>query len=142
MAVRPPAFPHGRFLPQLVIAIYGGYFGGGIGIMMLATLAIAGKTDIHEMNGLKLMLAAAINGVALAEFVLHGVVAWTPGLLMAAGGIIGGYDGRIDSRAPARLRRHPPVRDRRRLGNDRVFLFIMESREVQSLAIVPPREGD
>jgi len=51
---------------QLLIAIYGGYFGGGMGIMMLAAMAVAGMTDMHEMNGLKTVLAIAINGVALA----------------------------------------------------------------------------
>ena len=80
-------------LLQLVIAIYGGYFGGGIGIMMLATLAMAGMTDIHEMNGLKSTLGATINGIALAEFVYKGAVSWRPGLVMVAGGIVGGYAG-------------------------------------------------
>jgi len=86
------------------IAIYGGYFGGGMGIMMLATYALAGMTDIHEMNGLKAILGAAINGLALLDFILSGIVAWQPGVLMAAGGIVGGYGGaaiarRIDRRA-------------------------------------------
>ena len=78
---------------QLAIATYGGYFGGGIGIMMLAALSVAGLTDIHEMNGLKAVLAVFINGVALAEFVAHGVLVWGPGLIMVAGGILGGYFG-------------------------------------------------
>jgi uncharacterized membrane protein YfcA len=78
---------------QLVIATYGGYFGGGMGIMMLAAMAVAGMTDMHEMNGLKTMLAIAINGVALAAFVLSGTIAWAPGLVMVAGGITGGYAG-------------------------------------------------
>jgi len=90
-------------LLQLVISVYGGYFGGGIGIMMLATLAMAGMTDIHEMNGLKSTLGATINGIALAEFVYNGSVYWKPGLVMVAGGIVGGYAGaslarRIDRR--------------------------------------------
>lgn len=78
---------------QFVIAIYGGYFGGGMGIMMLAALAIAGMTKIHEMNGVKTMLAVAINGVALATFVADGAIAWAPGAVMVAGGVIGGYSG-------------------------------------------------
>jgi uncharacterized protein len=90
-------------LLQLMIATYGGYFGGGIGIMMLAAMSMAGMTHIHEMNGLKVLLAIAINGVALVEFLLHGAVAWTPGLVMAAGGITGGYAGAgIARRLPAR----------------------------------------
>ncbi len=78
---------------QLAIATYGGYFGGGIGIMMLAAFSVAGLTDIHEMNGLKAVLAVFINGVALVEFVAHGVLVWAPGLIMVAGGILGGYFG-------------------------------------------------
>jgi uncharacterized protein len=78
---------------QFVIAIYGGYFGGGMGIMMLAAFSIAGMTDIHEMNGLKTLLAVAINGVALVEFIVSGAIAWAPGLIMVAGGIVGGYYG-------------------------------------------------
>lgn len=78
---------------QFIVATYGGYFGGGMGIMMLAGLAVAGMTDIHEMNGLKSLLAVAINGVALAEFIVSGAIAWTPGLIMMAGGIVGGYAG-------------------------------------------------
>jgi len=78
---------------QFVIAIYGGYFGGGMGIMMLAAFSIAGMADIHEMNGLKTLLAVAINGVALVEFIVSGAIAWAPGLIMVAGAIVGGYFG-------------------------------------------------
>jgi len=89
-------------LSQFAIAIYGGYFGGGMGIMMLATLAIGGMTDIHGMNGLKAILGTVINGVALVEFVATGSVAWAPGLVMAAGGLIGGYSGASIARHMAR----------------------------------------
>lgn len=78
---------------QFVIAIYGGYFGGGMGIMMLAVFTIAGMKDIHEMNGLKSVLAVAINGVAVVDFIATGAVAWRPGFVMMAGGIVGGYLG-------------------------------------------------
>jgi uncharacterized membrane protein YfcA len=93
----------GALAGQLVIATYGGYFGGGMGIMMLAALAVAGMTDIHQMNGLKSALAVAINGVAVAEFVLAGAIVWRPGLVMVAGAIVGGYLGaalarRVDQR--------------------------------------------
>jgi uncharacterized membrane protein YfcA len=80
-------------LLQLVIAIYGGYFGGGMGIMMLAIFAISGMTDMHAMNGLKALLAVAINGVALIEFARSGTVVWAPALVMVVGGSIGGYVG-------------------------------------------------
>jgi uncharacterized membrane protein YfcA len=78
---------------QFVIAIYGGYFGGGMGIMMLAAFASSGMTDIHEMNALKTILGSTVNGIALAEFILKGVVMWTPGLVTVAGAIVGGYGG-------------------------------------------------
>ena len=85
-------------LLQFMIAVYGGYFGGGIGVMMLATLSVAGMTDIHEMNGLKSILGAAINAVALAAFIVNGAVSWRPGLVMVAGGIVGGWGGATTAR--------------------------------------------
>lgn len=78
---------------QLVIALYGGYFGGGMGILMLAVYALAGLTDIHAMNGLKSLLGAAINAAAVVTFVLAGIVNWRPALLMVAGSLAGGYFG-------------------------------------------------
>jgi uncharacterized membrane protein YfcA len=78
---------------QLLIATYGGYFGGGIGILMLATLGLMGMENIHEMNGLKTLLAGLINGVAVLTFALAGAVFWPQALLMVVGAIIGGYGG-------------------------------------------------
>jgi uncharacterized protein len=78
---------------QLVVSVYGGYFGGGIGIMMLAILSVLGMADIHRMNALKALLGALINGVAVVAFIVAGAVAWTPGVVMIAGGITGGYAG-------------------------------------------------
>jgi len=78
---------------QLVIAVYGGYFGGGIGILMLAALAVMGMSDIHVMNGLKTLLASCINGVAVVTFVIAGVVVWPQAILMIVGAVIGGYGG-------------------------------------------------
>ncbi|HET7641259.1 MAG TPA: sulfite exporter TauE/SafE family protein, partial [Ktedonobacteraceae bacterium] len=78
---------------QLVIAIYGGYFGGGIGILMLATLGLMGMENIHEMNALKTLLNAFINGVALVLFIIKGIVAWPEAIVMIIGAIIGGYGG-------------------------------------------------
>jgi uncharacterized protein len=76
---------------QLVVAVYGGYFGGGIGILMLAALGMMGMDNIHEMNALKTLLATCINGVAVLTFVLAGIVAWPQALLMLVGAIVGGY---------------------------------------------------
>jgi uncharacterized membrane protein YfcA len=78
---------------QLFIGVYGGYFGGGIGIMMLAVLALLGMTNIHKMNALKAVLGTLVNGVAVVTFVIAGAVAWVPGSVMIVGGIIGGYAG-------------------------------------------------
>lgn len=78
---------------ELVVAIYGGYFGGGVGIMNLAMLAALGMTNIHAMNALKSVLGGIINGVAVATFILKGAVAWRPGIIVTAGAIVGGYFG-------------------------------------------------
>jgi uncharacterized membrane protein YfcA len=80
-------------VPQLAVATYGGYFPGGMGIMTLAVLSAAGMTNLHEMNGVKAALAVIISGVAIAEFIARGVIAWTPGFVMVAGAIAGGYAG-------------------------------------------------
>jgi uncharacterized membrane protein YfcA len=95
--VTTPHSAHGNMIAvavlQFLLSIYGGYFGGGMGIMMLATFAIAGMIDIHEMNALKTLLGVAINGLALITFVFKGAIAWGPGLVMIAGAIVGGYFG-------------------------------------------------
>lgn len=78
---------------QFVIGVYGGYFGGGIGILMLAGLAAMGMLDIHAMNGLKNILGAAINGIAVVTFVLAGIVDWPIALAMLGGSLVGGYAG-------------------------------------------------
>jgi uncharacterized membrane protein YfcA len=77
----------------LQLIIYGGYFGGGIGILMLATLGLMGMENIHEMNALKTLLTSFINGVAVITFIIAGAVVWAQAIVMVAGGIIGGYGG-------------------------------------------------
>ena len=83
----------GTSLFQLGVAVYGGYFGGGMGIVMLAMLAVLGMTDIHAMNALKSLLGFLINGVAVVTFVVAGAVYWKHGIIMIVGGIAGGYLG-------------------------------------------------
>jgi uncharacterized protein len=78
---------------QAVISVYGGYFGGGMGIIMLAVLSLLGMTDVHRMNALKTALATLVNGVAVVAFIWARAVVWGPGLVMVAGGVIGGYGG-------------------------------------------------
>ena len=78
---------------QFVIAFYGGYFGGGIGIMMLAGLSLMGLRNIHQMNALKTVLASCINGVAVLIFIIARVVAWPQAVVMLVAAIVGGYGG-------------------------------------------------
>lgn len=77
----------------LIIAVYGGYFGGGIGIMILASLGVMGMENIHEMNGLKTFLQTCINGAAVVTFIILGAVAWLEVLVMIVGAIAGGFGG-------------------------------------------------
>jgi uncharacterized membrane protein YfcA len=86
---------------QLLVGIYGGYFGAGIGILMLSSLAFMGIPDIHQMNAVKNILAATMNGISAVVFVLAGVVAWKYAALMAVTAIVGGYAG---ARSARRLR--------------------------------------
>jgi uncharacterized membrane protein YfcA len=81
------------FVFQFLVGIYGGYFGAGMGILMLAALGLIGLTDLHQMNGLKNLLAICINGVAAIYFAMKGAVIWHDGLLMAVASIAGGYLG-------------------------------------------------
>jgi uncharacterized membrane protein YfcA len=83
----------GIVLLQFIIAIYGGFFGGGIGILMLATLALMGMEEIHTMNALKTVLGGMINGVAVVVFVVLRKVMWPQASIMIAGAVAGGYFG-------------------------------------------------
>jgi uncharacterized membrane protein YfcA len=83
----------GATLFQLVVAVYGGYFGGGMGIVMLAMLAVLGMNDVHAMNALKSVMGFVINGVAVVTFIVARAVYWKHGVIMIAGGIAGGYLG-------------------------------------------------
>jgi uncharacterized membrane protein YfcA len=83
----------GAILFQLAVGIYGGYFGAGIGILMLAALSILGLKDIHEMNSLKVVFGGSINGIAAVYFIYAGMVEWPYVVIMAVGAILGGYMG-------------------------------------------------
>jgi uncharacterized membrane protein YfcA len=76
---------------ELLVATYGGYFGGGIGIMNLALFAALGMTDIHEMNALKIAVVTVINGVAAITFIVTGSIVWPQAVVMIAGAALGGY---------------------------------------------------
>ncbi len=96
---------HGAVLiVQFFIAVYGGYFGGGIGILILATLGVFGLTDLHAMNGLKALVSGCLNAVAVVAFVFGGAVYWNEALIMLVAAVAGGYAG-------AAVARHipPPI---------------------------------
>ena len=90
-ATRPPSLA--LLLFQFGIAVYGGYFGAGIGILMLAALGFMGFTNIHRMNGLKNWGGLCINITAAVTFAVLGLVDWPVAMSMAAGAMLGGYAG-------------------------------------------------
>lgn len=99
----PAHSPLALGIVQFIVAVYGGYFGGGIGIMMLAAFGILELGDVQRMNATKTVLQTVINGVAVATFIVAGAVVWSRALVMLAGAIVGGYGGasiarRLDSR--------------------------------------------
>ncbi len=78
---------------QFGVAVYGGYFGAGIGILMLATMGLLGLHHIHEMNAIKTVLASLINIVAAVYFVFAGLVIWPQAIAMILGATLGYYLG-------------------------------------------------
>ena len=78
---------------QFCVGVYGGYFGAGIGILMLAAFGFLGFKNIHHMNALKNLNGMCINGIAAVLFIVKGLVDWRLAALMAAGAIFGGYAG-------------------------------------------------
>src|SRR5262249_9641792 len=97
----------GSVASQFIIAFYGGYLGAGIGILMLALLELMRLKNIHEMNGLKTLLASCINGIPVLTFLLARAIHWKEGLIMVTGAIIGGYVGpAIARRVPDATLRH------------------------------------
>ena len=89
----PPALGKGLLAAvffQFLVSIYGGYFGAGIGILMLATFGMLGFTDIHRMNALKNVIGGLINVVAAIWFIFSGMIDW-PRMAVMAVGALGGY---------------------------------------------------
>ena len=94
----------GLVLAQFLVAVYGGYFGAGIGILMLTTLGLMGVADIHRANAVKTLLAAGINAASVLVFAWGGLVSWPTAGLMAAAAVVGGYGGaRVARRLPPGL---------------------------------------
>lgn len=95
---RPPGW---IFVFQFLVAVYGGYFGAGVGILMLAALGFMGLRNIHRMNGLKNWGGLCMNAVAATMFAFSSLVSWPVALSMAAGAMSGGYIGsRTAQRVP------------------------------------------
>lgn len=75
----------------LGICIYGGFFNAGLGIIILSYLALAGYSDIHAMNGLKLLVSSAVSLIAIGLFIIDGAIAWYEGSAVLLGTLLGGY---------------------------------------------------
>ena len=80
-------------IAQFLTAVYGGFFGAGMGVMMLATLGLTQAGDYHRLNALKNMLSIVIAIVAILVFVSGGIVAWQQAIVMIPGVALGGYAG-------------------------------------------------
>lgn len=80
-------------IAELLVAVYGGYFGAGIGFITLGMLAALGMRDILAMGAIRTLLAAAINAAAVVTFVVAGAVLWPQCLVMTAGALTGGWFG-------------------------------------------------
>jgi uncharacterized membrane protein YfcA len=102
LSLRRPSM--GLLAGQLLVGVYSGYFGAGIGILMLAALGFMGFTNIHRMNGLKNWGGFCINLVAAVGFAASGIVRWPVAFAMAIGSIVGGYIGaRAAQRVPQQV---------------------------------------
>jgi uncharacterized protein len=78
---------------ELLVAVYGGYFGAGIGFITLGMLAALGMRDIHAMGAIRTLLAAAINAAAVVAFIVAGAVLWPQFAVMVVGALVGGWFG-------------------------------------------------
>lgn len=108
-ATAPWVLPERRVVAwgvQLAIGVYGGYFGAGMGIMMLALFGLLGGRDLHRMNAVKSVLAVGINGFASIVFVAAGAIDAASAVIMAVGAIAGGFGGAAVARkvSPTKVR--------------------------------------
>lgn len=78
-------------LMLLAVCVYGGFFNAGLGIVILSYLALAGFSDIHAMNGIKLLLSSVVSLIAIGLFLIGGVIAWQEGVAVLTGTLLGGY---------------------------------------------------
>ena len=89
----PSQAPHGAWWVQLLVSVYGGFFGAGMGILIMASLAIAGHKDVQEINALKNLLSSIVYSVTVVTFVIAGAVSWPHTLVMLVAASLGGYWG-------------------------------------------------
>lgn len=86
----------------LLVTVYGGYFNGGLGILLLALLGLLGQTHLHSMNGIKNIVSTLLTTIAVAIYAAGGLVAWPQALVMMLAATAGGYGGaRLARRIPA-----------------------------------------
>ena len=83
---------------QFVVGIYGGYFGGAMGIVMLAVYSLFGLTDLNSMNATKTLMAGLINGIAVVIFIFLGTIAWPQTITILITALLGGYFGAVVAR--------------------------------------------
>jgi uncharacterized membrane protein YfcA len=95
-----------QFVVQFFVAVYGGYFGAGMGILMLAVLAFTGLPSFNATNGMKNVLSSSINGMSLLPFLIAGIIDWRYAIPMSAIALLGGYFGaKFFRRVPPRVAR-------------------------------------
>ena len=96
LALLRPAYAHRRMALwswEFAIAVYGGYFGAGLGVLMMAGLALTGLRDVHQLNALKNLLSTLISSIAVALFVLAGAISWPHAAIALVGSVVGGWLG-------------------------------------------------
>jgi hypothetical protein len=103
-----PAEPDARWWTIAIVftffsAIYGGYFGAGNGILILAALSLLGISNIHQANGVKAIIGILLNGTAIIGFIVAGMIVWPTALIMAVGSILGGYTAAYSARRLPRV---------------------------------------
>ena len=91
---------------MLIVAIYGGYFNGGLGILLLALFGLLGQTQLNAMNGMKNLVSALLTAIAVVIYAVGGIVQWQQALIMMVAATLGGYLGaRVARKIPAHILR-------------------------------------
>jgi uncharacterized protein len=80
-------------LMQFLLGVYGGYFGGAVGLMMVALWTVLGESDLKALNGPRTLMVSAANTIAALAFIVAGAIRWPETLVLLLGGVAGGYAG-------------------------------------------------